>query len=155
MITAVIILAVALVFVSAKWITLLRKKQSRRTELRFHKASPDEYDRAVAWARRQMTETGWTLDSYVDDWKDCTNYAKRMVTLIDEWFYANRPTHSGHEIGAETFSFDRKDGKGHVVIECNTSQGSVFYDCYAESVGRLTLTKKEIKSAQWKNFEHG
>jgi hypothetical protein len=127
---------------------------SRQTDSKYYTPTLQQLTEAVDYAQGIMKETGWSLDQYVHRWQDCEDYAERQCTLMKEWFYINVPPMVGYGIGISPFSFIRKDGKGHVLVECYIKRGkSVFFDVYPDHPTLMKLSKKETKTASWTNFK--
>ena len=149
-----LLFTVVLGFGLSYWIRYA-KKDSRRTEASYFKATVEQYTLAAEYAHARMKDEGYVYpDNYVDDWVDCTEFAQAMAFYMRKWVYMSIPKQEHLGLGIEPFSYnkggDRK--RGHVCVECYHPDQHIHFDVYPDFKVRIVLSKKELKSAQWRNF---
>lgn len=139
----------------ATWMALDRK-QNKKINRKFWYQTEEEWRLAVDYAYNKMVHAGFRLTDYVQGWKACEDYANAMNVYIHEWVYQNHDPKKGYGIPCATFGYTRKDKVGHVCIEImlNNHGDRQYWEVYPYR-GQLELTKKEIKSADWRNFIYG
>ena len=147
------ILSSIYVFGVIAFMWMFKEQTSTSTDSKYYSPNIEQLNSAVFYAQNIMRETGWTLEDYRQRWKDCDDYAEKQCSLMKEWFYSNVPTQAGYGLGISPFSFIRKDGKGHVIVECYLKKGkSMFFDVYPDHPALYRVSSKEAKSADWVNF---
>ena len=144
---------IALIFKAWAGMYTRFKIEDRRVEVRWFNISIEDIDASEKYANKKMIEAGWTYPrGYVDDWSDCTEFAEVKVFYMKEWFFKNKQPRKGHALPIFTTAYTDDKRGGHVIVECLTEKGFVYYDVYPNYETKKVMSKAEIASRQWSNI---
>ena len=124
------------------------RKNNKQTDAAYYKASRKDLLVAHQWALENMS-LQYPRD-YLNRWADCDDFAEEVCVWMKAWFRIHY-TFKGQGLAIAPFGYDKDKGGGHVCVEALSDDGSVFLEVY-QGYGELTLSKKEKRSAQWRNF---
>ena len=140
---------------AATWVFLLWDRIGLlfKADKRYYPATLHDVLQAQESAYLAMEHIGYIRKNYKPDERDCDDFQLACHFFMSEWFRENCKL-DGQGIPLARFDYINRNGTYHVVTEALLNDNtSVYIDCYPGGpVGTMSLTKKEIESATWRNF---